>query len=142
MTSGGTGARPESGGAPQGLTRQAIGGMAWTFSGTGVQVAVQFLAIMALGRLLTPAEFGLMAAANVIVGFSQIVSQVGVGPAIIQRQTLRPRTYAWPSPSPLSSDRCSASWCTSRRRRSPPSTGFPPSSRCCGQSPSCFRSTR
>ena len=90
MTSGGTGLRPESGDAPRGLTRQAIGGMAWTFSGTGVQVGVQFLAIMALGRLLTPAEFGLMAAANVIVGFSQIVSQVGVGPALIQRQTLQP----------------------------------------------------
>ena len=64
--------------------------MLWTFSGTGVQVAVQLLALMALGRLLTPTEFGLMGAANVIVGFSQIVSQVGVGPAIIQRQKLEP----------------------------------------------------
>jgi PST family polysaccharide transporter len=90
MTSDGTGVPPASADARPGLTRQAIGGMAWTFSGTGVQVAVQFFAIMALGRLLTPAEFGLMAAANVIVGVSQIVSQVGVGPAIIQRQTLTP----------------------------------------------------
>jgi PST family polysaccharide transporter len=64
--------------------------MFWTFSGTGVQVAVQLLAIMALGRLLTPAEFGLMGAATVIVGCSQIVSQVGVGPAIIQRSELDP----------------------------------------------------
>jgi O-antigen/teichoic acid export membrane protein len=90
MTSNGSGVGPASAGARRGLTRQALGGMLWTFSGTGVQVAVQFLAIMALGRLITPAEFGLMAAANVIVGFSQIVSQVGVGPAIIQRRTLRP----------------------------------------------------
>jgi PST family polysaccharide transporter len=64
--------------------------MAWTFTGTGVQIAVQFLATMALGRLITPTEFGLMGAANVIVGFSQIVSQIGVGPAIIQRQRLEP----------------------------------------------------
>jgi PST family polysaccharide transporter len=64
--------------------------MFWTFSGTGVQVAVQVLAIMALGRLLTPAEFGLMGAATVIIGCSQIVSQVGVGPAIIQRRELEP----------------------------------------------------
>src|SRR5687767_2468647 len=64
--------------------------MLWTFSGTGVQVLVQLLAIMALGRLLTPAEFGLMAAATVIIGASQIVSQVGVGPAIIQRRELNP----------------------------------------------------
>ena len=41
---------------------------------------------MALGRLLTPAEFGLMGAATVVIACSQIVSQIGVGPAIIQRR--------------------------------------------------------
>jgi PST family polysaccharide transporter len=75
-------------GAPRGLTRRAIGGMFWTFSGTGVQVVVQLLAIMALGRLITPAEFGLMGAATVVIACSQIVSQIGVGPAIIQRREL------------------------------------------------------
>ncbi len=60
--------------------------MFWTFSGTGVQLIVQLLAIMALGRLLTPTEFGLMSAATVVVACSQIVSHVGVGPAIIQRR--------------------------------------------------------
>lgn len=64
--------------------------MFWTFSGTGVQVVVQLLTIMALGRLLTPAEFGLMGAAMVIISLSQIVSQIGVGPAIIQRRELQP----------------------------------------------------
>lgn len=75
-------------GAPRGLTQRAIGGMFWTFSGTGVQVVAQLLAIAALGRLLTPAEFGLMGAATVVIACSQIVSQVGVGPAIIQRRGL------------------------------------------------------
>lgn len=78
--------------APRGLTGRAIGGMFWTFSGTGVQVIVQLAAIMALGRLLTPAEFGLMGAATVVIACSQIVSQVGVGPAIIQRRELH-RTH-------------------------------------------------
>jgi O-antigen/teichoic acid export membrane protein len=76
--------------APGGLTNRALGGMVWTFSGTGVQAVVQLLAIMALGRLLTPAEFGLMGAATVVIAFSQIVSQIGVGPAIVQRQELEP----------------------------------------------------
>ncbi len=75
-------------GAPRGLTQRALGGMLWTFSGTGVQGAVQLLVIMALGRLLTPAEFGIMGAATVVVALSQIVSQVGVGPAIVQRKEL------------------------------------------------------
>jgi O-antigen/teichoic acid export membrane protein len=77
-------------GAPPGLTRQALGGMVWTSSGTGVQAVVQLLVLMALGRLLAPAEFGLMGAATVVIALSQIVSRVGVGPAIIQRRTLEP----------------------------------------------------
>jgi O-antigen/teichoic acid export membrane protein len=77
-------------GAGRGLTNRALGGMLWTFTGTGVQALVQLLSIMALGRLLTPAEFGYMGAAAVIIGCSQIVSQIGVGPAIIQRRELEP----------------------------------------------------
>jgi PST family polysaccharide transporter len=65
-----------------------MGGMLWTFSGTGVQAVVQLLVLMALGRLLTPAEFGIMGAAAVVIALSQVVSQVGVGPAIIQRRDL------------------------------------------------------
>jgi PST family polysaccharide transporter len=64
--------------------------MFWTLSGTGVQVVFQLLVLMILGRLLTPAEFGLMGAAAVVIAFSQIVSRIGVGPALIQRQELEP----------------------------------------------------
>lgn len=74
--------------APRGLTKRALGGMIWTFSGTGVQAVVQLLVIMVLGRLLTPNDFGLMSAAVVVIALSQIVSQVGVGPAIVQRKEL------------------------------------------------------
>lgn len=73
---------------PRGLTKRALGGMLWTLSGTGVQAVVQLLVIMALGRLLTPNDFGLMSAAVVVIALSQIVSQVGVGPAIVQRKEL------------------------------------------------------
>jgi PST family polysaccharide transporter len=64
--------------------------MLWTMSGVGLQALVQLLVLAALGRLLTPAEFGIMGAAMVVVALSQIVSQVGVGPAIIQRPDLQP----------------------------------------------------
>lgn len=75
-------------GVPPGLTKRALGGMVWTFSGTGIQAVIQLLVLMALGRLLTPAEFGVMGAAVVVIAVSQIVSQVGVGPAIVQRREL------------------------------------------------------
>ncbi|MGH7513462.1 MAG: lipopolysaccharide biosynthesis protein [Gemmatimonadales bacterium] len=74
----------------KGLTRRAIAGMFWTLSGTGLQGLVQLLVLMVLGRLLTPAEFGIMGAATVVIALSQIVSQIGVGPAIIQRRELDP----------------------------------------------------
>src|SRR4051794_25439420 len=73
---------------PKGLTQRALDAMIWTMGGTGVQGAVQLVVMMALGRLLTPAEFGLMGAAVIVIALSQIVSQVGVGPAIIQRRHL------------------------------------------------------
>jgi len=79
------GVRPD---VPRGLTKRALGGMLWTFSGTGVQGVFQLVVLMALGRLLTPAEFGVMGAAVVVIAVSQIVSHVGVGPAIIQRREL------------------------------------------------------
>ncbi len=91
MTAGG--AHEQHGGstgAPRGLTARALGGLFWTFSGTGVQMIVQLLVIMALGRLITPAQFGLMGAAAVVIALSQIVSQVGVGPAIIQSREVTP----------------------------------------------------
>jgi O-antigen/teichoic acid export membrane protein len=81
--------RASRAGAP-GLTKRALGGMFWTFSGTGVQAVVQLVVIMALGRLLTPSDFGLMGAAQVVIAISQIVAQLGVGPAIVQRRTLEP----------------------------------------------------
>lgn len=75
---------------PRRLSSRAFGGLFWTFSGTGVQVVIHLLVLMALGRLITPADFGLMGAAAVMIAFSQIVSQVGVGPALIQRRDLDP----------------------------------------------------
>jgi O-antigen/teichoic acid export membrane protein len=83
------GATPR-GPAQRGLTARALGGMLWTFSGTGVQAAAQLGTTMVLARLLRPADFGLMGAAAVVIALSQIVSQVGVGPAIIQRRELHP----------------------------------------------------
>jgi O-antigen/teichoic acid export membrane protein len=74
--------------APKGLTQRALGAMLWTSGGTGIQAVIQLVVIMALGRLITPAEFGLLGAAVIVISLSQIVAQVGVGPAIVQRREL------------------------------------------------------
>lgn len=73
------------------LTETTIAGLGWTSLATGAQAILQMAALVLLARLLSPQEFGLFAAALVIGGFCGIFSDLGVGPAIVQRPTLEPR---------------------------------------------------
>lgn len=70
------------------LTSKTLSGFLWLFSGKGVQAILQIVVLMILARLLSPAEFGIVGAALVVVGFSQIFSELGVGAAIVQRPAL------------------------------------------------------
>lgn len=54
---------------------------AWT-------LAVTFLAAPALGRLLQPSDFGLLATSAPIVGFVATLQNLGLSQAIIQRETI------------------------------------------------------
>lgn len=79
---------PAAAGAPESLTRVAGRGFLWSFAGGLGQATTGILAIVLLSRLLTPAEFGTAAAASLVVGLATVVSQLGVGPALVQRRTL------------------------------------------------------
>jgi O-antigen/teichoic acid export membrane protein len=78
--------RAGSGGSS--LTALTIRGFAWSFTGTVSQAMLQIVSMVVLARLLTPAQFGAAAAAGLVVGLCQVVSQIGVGPALVQRRTL------------------------------------------------------
>jgi lipopolysaccharide exporter len=68
------------------LRRQAFAGLRWTaFSSLG-RAILQFLQIAILARLLTPADFGLIAITVSIMAFVQIFSDAGVSNAIIHFQ--------------------------------------------------------
>lgn len=73
------------------LTRDTMNGMLWVAFGHGGRVVLQFVVIGILARLLTPADFGVVSAALVIIGFASIFSQLGLGPALVQRPNLEPR---------------------------------------------------
>lgn len=64
--------------------------MAWMGSGTGAQAVLRAVVMIVLARLLTPEAFGAVAAALVVVNFSNIFAQLGFGQAIIQRKALTP----------------------------------------------------
>src|SRR4051812_38162710 len=75
----------------RGLTRQAVGNMAWVAWGSGAVALLRVLVLVVLTRLLTPADFGLVSAALVVISFSLNFSQLGLGPALVQRPDLQPR---------------------------------------------------
>lgn len=73
------------------LTHQTVAGMLWMIYGKVAFAVLQLLILGVLARLLTPADFGVVSAAAVVIGFSAIVSQLGLGPALVQRPELEPR---------------------------------------------------
>jgi PST family polysaccharide transporter len=80
---------PPSGDA--GLTRRTLAGLAWTAGGKAVYAGLRLLVLFILARLVAPADFGVVGAAAVVMGFSTIFSQLGMAPAIVQRPVLEPR---------------------------------------------------
>ncbi len=52
---------------------------------------LKVVVLVLLTRLLSPADFGLVGAALVVISFSLNFSQLGLGPAVVQRPNLEPR---------------------------------------------------
>ena len=73
------------------LTHRTVAGMLWMIYGKVAFAILQLLVLGVLARLLTPADFGVVSAAAVVIGFSAIVSQLGLGPALVQRPDLETR---------------------------------------------------
>jgi O-antigen/teichoic acid export membrane protein len=73
------------------LTHRAMGGMAWVAWGSGAIAVLKVLVLVLLTRLLSPADFGVVSAALVVITFSLNFSQLGLGPALVQRPVLEPR---------------------------------------------------
>ena len=68
------------------LKRTTLGGVKWTSTSTVIVVVVQLAQLMALARLLSAREFGLVAMVNIVLGLAQNISDMGVSAAVIHRQ--------------------------------------------------------
>jgi len=73
------------------LTHRTLAGMLWMSYGKAAYSILQLVVLGVLARLVTPAQFGVVSAALVVIGLSSIVSQLGLGPALVQRPKLEPR---------------------------------------------------
>ena len=76
------------------LEHRAIGGFLWLFAGNGARSVLKIAVLAVLGRLLVPQDFGLVAAAGMVLWFALICSTLGVGPALVQRRTVEPAHVA------------------------------------------------
>jgi PST family polysaccharide transporter len=63
-------------------------GVRWSAVATYGCQAVQFVTTMVLARLLVPEYFGLLAMAQVFVGFAGTFSTMGFSQAIVQREKI------------------------------------------------------
>ena len=70
------------------VTKKTLEGFFWMFSGKGTHFFLQLVIIAVLARLISPESFGFVGAALVVISFSEIFSQIGIGPAIVQRPNL------------------------------------------------------
>lgn len=77
--------------ARRALTQRTLAGMLWMGYGKAAFAILQLVVLAVLARLVAPVDFGVISAALVVIGFSAIVSQLGLGPAIVQRPELEPR---------------------------------------------------
>ncbi len=59
----------------------------WSMAAEIASKAIQPLIFILLARLVTPEDFGVMTAALMVIAFSQILWEAGMGKALIQRQT-------------------------------------------------------
>ncbi|GMV14855.1 MAG: lipopolysaccharide biosynthesis protein [Polyangiaceae bacterium] len=66
-------------------------GLAWTGAGKTVVQLIGFGVALALARLLTPADFGLVGMVVVVSGFLAVFSEIGLSAALIQREQIEER---------------------------------------------------
>jgi O-antigen/teichoic acid export membrane protein len=73
------------------LTQHTVAGIMWMSYGKAAFFVLQLVVVGVLARLITPKAFGVVNAALIVTGFSAIVSQLGLGPALVQRPELERR---------------------------------------------------
>jgi PST family polysaccharide transporter len=67
------------------LVHQAIHALKWSVLGEIASRGVGPLVFLVLARLLVPEDFGVVAAATVVISFSQVFADAGLAKALIQR---------------------------------------------------------
>src|SRR5260370_41490482 len=73
------------------LTKRTFVGLLWASGESVAKVLLQVGVMIVLSRFLTPTDFGVTGMAMAIIGIPQVFAQLGVGPAVVQRDLIEPR---------------------------------------------------
>jgi PST family polysaccharide transporter len=70
------------------IDRRLVSGIAWTAVFRWVAQLISWVATLYVARILTPADYGLVAMAGVPIGFARLVEDLGLDAVIVQDRTL------------------------------------------------------
>lgn len=73
------------------LSKQTVSGVSWQMLASAIKFVAQFGTGIALARLLPPEDFGIVGLAYIATGFATILTDLGLGPALIQRRDISER---------------------------------------------------
>lgn len=79
---------------PDRLDQSLTSGIAWTGSAKWVTQVISWASTLIVFRLLTPSDYGIIGMAGVYLGLVQLVSEFGLGTAILQKHELDPGQLA------------------------------------------------
>lgn len=71
------------------LTKKTVKGVIWISTAHGIQIFLRLAVVAILARMLTPSDFGTLAAALLFIGVGEILACAGAGEALIQVKDLQ-----------------------------------------------------
>lgn len=74
----------------QSLTRPTLKGIVWITATRGLRAPLNLIAVAVLARILTPAEYGIVAIAMVVATFSDTLIDGSFGMILVQRREITP----------------------------------------------------
>lgn len=73
---------------PHSLTERSLRAIKWNYLGTIGRILAQFVSLIVLARLLGPEPTGLFGYAMLVVSFTALATEMGLGAALVQTATL------------------------------------------------------
>ncbi len=77
------------------LGDRAVRSVAWRGLAMSASILVRLGVLAALGRLLAPSAFGIVAMSAVVLGFAGSIADLGLGSALVQRSRVTPAQLRW-----------------------------------------------